>query len=144
MSLDFNVTEVYDHANVTTSPFQWMGKPQWHPVTNAIVWATIPCGFSQITEENIDMVWQRLSRWQRVLGAFCTGENGDLYVTKEDVKMHVGLTTNASLKTDQEFVKTLLKQIDREVARTCSGVGAMKVIGWLNHPGVSHPSAKTA
>ena len=135
MSLDFNVSKVHDHTNITTAPFKWMGKSQWHPVTNSIVWATIPCGFNKITEDNFDMVWQRLSRWQQVIGAFCEGEQGDVYITEEDVRMHIGLSTNASVKTDQKFAETLLSRIDKEVVGNCSGPGAMDVIGWLDRPG---------
>lgn len=136
MSLDFNVGDIADHANVTTAPHpnSWTGKEQWHPVTNSLVWATIPCGTPSITAENVDMVWKRISRWQEVIGAFCNGPKGDVYVRREDVVMHIGLRTNASEKTEAEFIDSLLRQMDRHVQER-KQKNAMDIIGWKGRPG---------
>ncbi len=133
MSLDFDVSKIEDHANVTTAPHNGFNdKPQWHPVTSGLVWASIPCGFSGITEQNLDLVWRRVSLWQAVIGAFQSGPEGDVPTTKEDLRRHIGLRTNASGKTEKEFMETLHKQIERNNEKATP---AMDIIGWKGRPG---------
>lgn len=144
MSLDFSVAKIEDYANRTTAPhLGYGGKEQWHPVTNVLVWSSIPCGFYCITTKNVDEVWHRLSMWQAVQGALLHGPDGDIYLTREDVVMHIGLSTNASSKTRSEFNKTLERALEQKVKDTTGRVmGAMHRIGWKGQaPATVEPAA---
>lgn len=131
MSLDFDVSAVKDFQNVTTAPHERFGKAQWHPVTEVLVWATIPCGFNAITEKNLDEVWDRVNIWQMMNGSLLNGPKGGIHLSKRDVEMHVGLRTNATKKTRTEFMKTI-ERVAKE--RACK-VSAMETIGWKGRPG---------
>lgn len=109
MSLDWSVANVKDHATVTTSPFD---EHKWHPVTEAIVWACMAVELSGITEKNIDEFWFRYKAWQMVAGASLLNKDGDLYVTRKDVELHIGLSTNVSDQSRKYFMDKLVKVIE--------------------------------
>lgn len=130
MSLDFSVERVKDHTNVTTAPFEFNGKSQWHPLTNALVWGSIPCGYNEITEANLDEVWFRVNLWQGLVRSLLSDDKGAIWLSKKDLEMHIGLITNAGRKTRTEFYKTLETVHLREPA----GAVAMERIGWKGRP----------
>lgn len=137
MSLDFDVSKIKDYKDVTTAPYDVGGRKQWHPVTNSLVWWTIPIGINQITETNIDKVWERIQVWQALTGSVMGNSEREIWLTREDVFMHIGLSTNASNKTDTEFYKTLVRQVrdgfgnpNRDNPEKLS---ALRTIGWQNH-----------
>jgi hypothetical protein len=129
MSLDFNVSDIKDYKAVTTAPQQLNGQDQWHPVTEALVWSSIPCGYNRITEKNLNEVWGRVEVWQRLMGGLLRGPEGDIYMTKEDVRMHIGLSTNASEKTRTAFYETLIKNAN-DSRFQAAGKSAMQKLGW--------------
>lgn len=131
MSLDFSVTKVKDFENITTAAHEVDGKPQWHSVTQALVWFSIPCGFQQITEKNFDMVWRRVNLWQHVTGGAIYFRGKDLMLSEEDVAMHIGLSTNASVKTDAEFLGSITRYMADYKSKHES---AMELLGWKGHP----------
>ena len=139
MSLDFSVAKIEDYQNRTTAPhLGYGGKEQWHPVTNVLVWSSIPCGYWEITAKNVDEVWHRVSLWQAVQGALLSSVNGDIYITREDVEMHIGLSTNAIRKTRAEFNKTLARALEQKVKdQTGRVTSAMRFIGWKGQAPVS-------
>lgn len=134
MSLDFNVSAIADYANVTTAPTHEGMPERWHPVTDGLVWASIACGYCEITEKNLDEVWERVRMWQKVIGAFQSGNQGDVPTTKEDVRRHIGLRTNASRKTKKEFWETVKRHLAEQDKKARP---AMDRIGWKGHPGTN-------
>ena len=117
MSLNFDLSEVKARLGdrweeVTTHPDD-IGKKeqQWHPVTNALIWKTMAVDLGEITEENIDeWVW-RVQFLQALDGAeFGDGESGEAFIVRKDLEDHIGLSTNVSNRTRQQFLSKLANQ----------------------------------
>ena len=116
MALHWNVGGVANHKHVTTSPgTRGTEDEQWHPVTNAIIMAGMVCGYGQITEANYKKVAARLAQYQKVVGGLLGYQLMEqVYVTEEDVRMHIGLSMNVSPTSDAEWRKQLVRIIERE------------------------------
>jgi hypothetical protein len=107
MSLDWNVSRVKDWEKVCQ-----VGEGEdlrWNPITQALVWHCMGVGIREITEKNKDKFFDRVQKWEKVHGPmlFAGAGNPPLYITKEDVYAHVGLSTNVTDKTDAKFKKEL-------------------------------------
>src|SRR5262245_2877788 len=114
MSLDFSYAKVKDWKEASTDP---ANSENWHPVGNALVWASIPCGFDQITEANVDEIWTRVNVYQHTVGALLHRPDGsDVWLARTDVARYVGLSTNASRKTSAEFWKLIVSRAALDAA----------------------------
>lgn len=76
-------------------------------ITRSLTFATIPVGISRITKANVNDFYSRLSAWEKLYGAACFKDGEDYFITREDIAKHVGLSTNASSKTSNEFWRDL-------------------------------------
>jgi hypothetical protein len=108
MSLDFDVSKVKNFAVVTTFVEQ-DGNKIWHPITKALVFGTMAIGMNNITEANWEEFYNRLNLWELCAGPSLwrsAGGTGDPknHITPLEVFMHIGLHTNASRKTDKQFL----------------------------------------
>ena len=91
-----------------------------------LIWATLMTGYPkgsrwEITEENWEVMFERLHIVERVFGAyrFTFTENQTrkpLYITPDDVKSFIGLRTNAGNKSAAEFNKMVMNKL-KENAR---------------------------
>lgn len=138
MSLNFDVSKVKDYKDVTTAAYEIEGRPQWNPVTNTLVWWTIPIGISSITEKNVDEFWSRLSMWQAVVGPVLSTKDLDIWLTRDDVVAHIGLQTNASDKTKAQFYATCQLQLEKGLGGMSRSnpnkLSALRCCGWQGHP----------
>lgn len=98
MSLDFNFSKMIERVGkeeydrITDHPTE---KGKWHPVTEALIWATLGAGFGNIKDEKAaDEFADRVLMLQAVNGGYLQGKDGDVYVTREDVHNHIGMWTN--------------------------------------------------
>ena len=113
MSLNWQVNQIENNEIVTTRPKASPDeKDRWHPVTEALVWYSLICGFNQITEKNFDDVWGRIRCFEMIAPMMSDGER----LAEEDVRRHIGLTTNASPKTPAQFAKHFVDCAKREYA----------------------------
>jgi len=80
-----------------------------NPVTEHLIWASLNTGIGSITTKNYHEVWRRLRMWSHVL------DGRKPYVTAEDVRNHIGLSTNASRKTKHQFHSHVIRLVDREL-----------------------------
>jgi len=131
MALTFDVSNIIDHESITTAykkPGDEDPRVLWNPVTEALVWASIPCGFNSISIKNLDVVQARVAIWQQVTGSLLLSA----FVTHDDVAAHLGLTTNASTKTTFQFSGYLLERLVDNAKRSgrVQGFNAMDKIGW--------------
>ena len=120
MSLDFDVTNMKNFNVLTTilekdiNTGEEVGR-KWHPVTNALIFATMAIGMSSITEDNWEEFYQRLNMWERCVG--CSLWRADHqrdnknFITPLEVYMHIGLHTNASRKTLAQFTKDCFEAV---------------------------------
>lgn len=76
-------------------------------ITQAIVFATMPVGIGHITEKNHEEFFRRLTEVERLAGAYITDWDGERLVerliTLDDVRLRIGLRTNASPLTKRAF-----------------------------------------
>lgn len=111
MSLDFDVSTVKNFKVITTIHHP-DGSAHWHPITNALIWASIPVGMNEITEKNWVEFYNRLNAVEKVSGPYVWRGDLDKHdprnrITKLEVFMHIGLHTNASNKTLPQFRENL-------------------------------------
>jgi hypothetical protein len=107
MSLDFSFGKIdkslIDHPHC--------GDEEWHPVGLALANLSMPCGYREITAKNLAEVTERVMAYQLVCGFVLARPRGleksGVYITPADVKSYIGLTTNAGVKTRQEFASDM-------------------------------------
>lgn len=91
--------------------------------TTAIIFAMMSIGKSDITVKNLDEVAQRFELLQDVRGPllskFVDGKSYPLRVTYADLRLHVGLGTNAGNYSWTWFIKQLRSTIDARVRGYC-------------------------
>lgn len=113
MSLDWTIDKIADYKTLCWVP---AGKDAdgddvscLNPVTNAIIWGTILTGLGSITEDNWRQFYARLHVAERLFGQMLY--DGKLeahrYITADEVRAHVGLTTNVSRETDAAFARRM-------------------------------------
>lgn len=114
MALHWNIGDIENWEEVC----QYVDNPEapedeqvtkLKPFTNALIWATMGIGMREITEKNYKEFYSRL-RYSDALDGnktlawdFEKREQRDY--TLEDVKRHIGLSTNASNLTRNQFIK---------------------------------------
>lgn len=123
MPLTWDVTKIENYHHITTSPATRGEKVEkWHPVTEQLVWLSMICGFNHITEKNCINIATRIATYQKVRGACMVAQDWpSIYITFEDVKMHIGLQTNASKYSDVKWRQVLIGMIDVEAANIYHG-----------------------
>lgn len=116
MSLNWSVFDIENHEIVTAHPGD---DKKWNPVTEALVWLSMGCGFNKITEENLRDVQNRVSIYQQVFGPYLGYlKTPDVYITDEDVRLHVGLSTNVTKMTFTQFGADMVKKMLAETYTT--------------------------
>lgn len=89
---------------------------------DALTWATVLIGINEITAENADEFFARVSFHERVLGTFRKRYNEtdmeDFYLTADEVRLGIGLSTNAARLTKSQFIKGVWETHERRTART--------------------------
>jgi hypothetical protein len=63
-------------------------------VTETIIFATMNTGIGEITEDNAAEFYARASLWESVFGAARGNDKGEILITPQEVRDHIGLTTN--------------------------------------------------
>lgn len=100
MALHFDFSKVVDYEAVTTDP---ANPENWHPVADALVWLSMLCGYSEITEKNLRKVTARIMAYQAAAGAYLSFKGTPVYITPTDIQRFVGLRTNAPTMTDKQW-----------------------------------------
>ena len=118
MSLNWDVTEVKDHEEITAEGMPWV-------VTEVLIWYTMAVDLGEITEENHEEFFKRVSIWESIHGAGMvernteTDEHEDRFVTLEDVERRIGLNTNVITRDREEWgeriAEILFDRADRKV-----------------------------
>jgi len=109
MSLNFS--GVSNYTEVTTDPND---SERWHPVADALVWLSMICGYGSITSKNVETVTKRIMAYQAVTAAYRSFHKEPVYITHEDIRRFIGMTTNASTMTDAQWLKRLGAIAQRE------------------------------
>ena len=107
MSLDWNITNCNNWENLKS-------EKEWG-ITNTLIWATMSVDMGDITEKNYVEFYSRIKALEAVFGALANGPDGSYFITIEDVKKRIGLSTNVSDKTIGQFFKKIEKQIKEQL-----------------------------
>lgn len=108
MALTWSVKDVVNYEEVTTviATQDWpedgtkKGDKLWNPVTTSLIWHSLNTGIGRITSENVAEVYARIALVEDLYGASLRRDGEDRPITKDDVQMHIGLSTNASFKDE--------------------------------------------
>lgn len=107
MSLDFELGQIENWKETCLNE-----DGSINGVTDCLIWATIFVGISKIDDPKT--FYARLSIWEGTLGPISSRGTP---ISLEEVVAHVGLITNASRKTDSEFLKNVMRGAKEEAAR---------------------------
>lgn len=118
MPLTWDVKDIENYEE----KFPETKEGNWNPITEAITWLSLGCGFNRITKENLEMVAERVIASELAFGPILRrGDGMDVPITYEQIKGHVGYKSNASVKKPAEFLKHLgagiLDKAKREIAK---------------------------
>lgn len=130
MALYWDVSEVKDHAVVTTVVED--GVEKWHPVTIALVNATMAFDIGRIDAAHLDEILWRLAYlevlgegkflidWHDASGKELASPR-DRNFTRDEVERHVGMTTNVSTIGRKEWLQRVHRGIAARADRIVLG-----------------------
>ena len=116
MSLNWNLGRIKDHSTVC-----WVGE-EMNPVTHSLLFSTMIVDMGEITEENADEFYFRTEMASKVGGPPMrrvkedseSGFEGVDY-SYEDIRKHIGLTTNVFTVSRAAFLKKMAKCLERDI-----------------------------
>lgn len=114
MSLDFDFRNIDNYKELCYKLDDDGEIIEMKAETNNLVWLTMNTGINEITEDNYEIFYRRVKYLEDLTGYYIsevneeTGERESL-VTKELVKKHIGLSTNASKRTRLQFIKSVAR-----------------------------------
>lgn len=114
MPLDFDYSAVPDAITRITTD----NGERTNPVTNALAMATQIVGIRTITEANAAEFYARLHFSEMHNGALLISGEGPQYISAQDVRDHIGLTSNANTVTDAAFRRTRMAHVMEHLARS--------------------------
>jgi hypothetical protein len=84
----------------------------------AIIWLCMALGMPSLTEKTLDEFALRTKLYERLFGAWRRNDVGGQLVDKPfttaELRVFVGLTTNASSETHAQFLKRMVTRFGRE------------------------------
>lgn len=73
--------------------------------TDALIWVTMSVGMGQITEKNHEEFFKRVAFLETIGSAYRMRGGKPVKYTLEDIKRHIGLSTNVSTETQAKWLK---------------------------------------
>lgn len=117
MSLDWNLSKIENYKEVCFSTNE-NGEDILNPRTEALIWLTMAVDIGKITEENAIEFYARVSLWENMFTPMLSSfeDHKKVYhkITPEDVKKHIGLSTNVSKISDAAWRKRMFDNFVRE------------------------------
>ena len=117
MSLDFSFKDCkeIDHDELWTeypSPFPSRETERdLNVVAKSLVFISMFVGINKITESNYLEFWRRTDLYQKVYGTMFQISDGEgwnpYFLTEDDVKKHIGMSTNVNAISKQKFQVSL-------------------------------------
>ena len=122
MALHWNLNAIPDHESLCfmASPYNdpahgiKKGDRIMNPVSNTMIWVTLAIDIGNWTPAAMPEVWARISTYQALFGALMADQDGPIYLTKDQVMAHVGLSTNVSYKSKTVWRKHVMDRADKE------------------------------
>jgi hypothetical protein len=92
--------------------------------TNMLIWASMLVGLPTITEKNAERWHKRLATVEAHNGAYRSRDGEDVFFTLDEVKAHIGLSTNVSTETDAAFRAKIKRWEAEKAARAARAAAA--------------------
>jgi hypothetical protein len=87
----------------------------WHPVTEGIGFYMLTLGIDHLEEKNVEEFFNRMTLADTTFGApIMNTTEGPYYISKEELRQHIGMRSNASRLTKQQFHKNLIQYLERK------------------------------
>ena len=90
-------------------------------ITHALIFNSMGIDIGGISEKNVDEVIRRTMLWQEVVGPLLKrredGKLVDRWITPDEIRMHIGMTTNVGMKTRVAFRSKLERLVQECVDR---------------------------
>lgn len=85
---------------------QKMNSPNNRVFFNALLHSFLIIGIREVSEKNIDEIYERLQRYENIFGPLLeTAKSKPVKIDKSDLRKWIGLTTNVGPLTNAEFDK---------------------------------------
>jgi len=97
----------YDMSNIENWENLKEGA-EWRK-TEALIFATMSIGMSQITETTANEFYARIKILEGAIGSFVYIEGEDYTFTVSDIQRRIGLCTNGGRETRTQFLTRMLK-----------------------------------
>ena len=117
MALTWDLTAVKDSKELCwVTDRNDKDKVEMSAVTNTLVWSTMLIGINSITEKTSKAFYRRLIEFEVIHGKGFLVEDGNFrQPTLEEVRLHIGLKTNATVMDNRKWGNNL-KRLVKEVA----------------------------
>jgi hypothetical protein len=121
MSLNWNLGKIPNNETVC-----W-NADEMNPITKGLIFQTMAVDLGEITEKNIPEWMFRMAVASKVAGQPMTkcvddGNGGTKLegfdFTEEDIRQHIGLSTNVCNKSRASFMKKVMQMLERDVTRS--------------------------
>ena len=105
MSLDYRLDEIKSFKELC------FRENEMNPVTKRLIFATVTIGASEITKNNWRKFYARLNFTERVYGQYLTRDGQPRFIQPEEVKKHIGLSTNARAFSETAFLSNFTRKL---------------------------------
>ncbi len=85
-----------------------------HHATKALIWITMGIGIGKITEQNWKQFYVRCRIYEKIHGSFRSNKEGPVFFTEDEVRSHIGLSTNVCEQTISKWSKRMIENAVRE------------------------------
>ena len=89
-----------------------------NPMTSGLVWSMMSVGLGVISEKNVGEFIFRLRLTDKLFGTMLSNDKGPMPISDDEVRAHIGLSTNVSDESRTTWVKRTLKHYERDLADT--------------------------
>tara|TARA_Y100000296_G_C5165152_1_gene254142 strand:+ start:1263 stop:1682 length:420 start_codon:yes stop_codon:yes gene_type:complete len=119
MALSWDLTKIENVKELCWTPCKdEEGKFELEVVTNTLIWSTMLIGMNSITEKTSKEFHKRLIEFEIIHGEGMLIEDGkNRQPTLEEVRLHVGLKTNATPMDSRKWGSNLRRMIKEEAQR---------------------------
>lgn len=105
MSLNWDATKVEGFKDFTDED---------HKVLEVLIWLSLASGIREITKDNYKEVHARIALVEKLFGGLRAEGGKDVFLKLEEVEKCIGLVTNTSTLTRNQFNKNQMERFYRE------------------------------
>ena len=126
MSLNWDISSVEDYKTKCYIPDpEDPEKVLVHPVTESLVWLSMAVHMNEITKENCEEFYRRVSIIEMVNGTYLSNKHNDgtvepLWMTLSAIKSHIGLRTNVTSHGWSKYSKAVMGMLRAKAERRLS------------------------